>query len=133
MRESVFFELRLRRFGVWRLAVGSVAGAAILVLAAWAAGTWDSQEPFGRAVVAAVAGALALGTIAVSASLARVPAGILTCIDGAWSYASDAGLRRSGRLEVAMDLGAFLLLRLVDERQHGAWVPVQRRGLEAQW
>jgi hypothetical protein len=133
MRESVFFELRLRRFGVWRLAVWSVAGAAILAMAAWAAGMWDSQAQFGRALVAAVAGGLVLGTIAVASSVARAPAGTLTCAAGAWSYASDAGLRCSGKLEVAMDLGAFLLLRLVDERQRSAWLPVQRRGLEAQW
>ena len=133
MRENVFFELRLRRFGVWRLAVWSVAGAAILAMAAWAAGMWDAQAQFGRALVAAIAGGLALGTIAVASSVARAQAGTLACAAGAWSYASDAGLRCSGKLEVAMDLGTFLLLRLVDERQRSAWLPVQRRGLEAQW
>jgi len=133
MRESVFFELRLRRFRVWRLAVWSVAGTAIVALAAWAAGMWDSQAQSGRVLVAAVAAGLALATFAVASSLARVQAGVLTCADGAWSYASDAGLRWSGKLEVAMDLGAFLLLRLVGEPHGSAWLPVQRRGLEAQW
>jgi hypothetical protein len=133
MRESVFFELRLRRFGVWRLAVWLVAGAAIMALAAWAAGMWDSQAQSGRALVAVVSTALALATIVVASSLARVQQGILHCDDGAWSYTSEAGLRCCGRLEVAMDLGAFLLLRLVDERQHSVWLPVQRRGVEAQW
>jgi len=133
MRESEFFELRPHRFGVWRLAVRSVAGAAIIAVAAWAAGLWDSQAQSGRALVVAVAAGLALVTIAVASSLARAQAGILTCADGAWSYAFDAGLRGSGTLEVAMDLGAFLLLRLVDECRGSAWLPVQRRGLEAQW
>jgi len=132
MRDSVFFELRLHRFGVWRLAVWSVPGAAIIAVAAWAPGMWDSQPQSGRALVAAVAAGLALLTIAV-ASLARAQGGILTCADGAWSYAFDAGLRRSGKPEVAMDLGAFLLLRLVDESRGSAWLPVQRRGLEARW
>ena len=133
MRESVFFELRLRRFGVWQAAVGLVAGAAIVAMAAWAAGMWDAQPASGRALVVAIAGGLALATVGAALSLASVKAGILACADGAWSYTTDAGSRRSGTLEVAMDLGAFLLLRMVDERHKSTWLPVQRRGLEAQW
>jgi hypothetical protein len=133
MRENVFFELRLRRFGVWRVAVWSIAGAAIVAVAAWSAGMWDSQPESGRALVVAVAAGLALLTTGLAFSLARIKAGVLICADGAWSYASDAGLRRCGTLEVAMDLGAFLLLRLVDERRRNTWLPVQRRGLEAKW
>jgi len=94
---------------------------------------WHSPPDSGRALVIVVAAGLALMTLGLAFSLARVEAGVLVCSDGAWSYAPDAGLRRCGTLEVAMDLGAFLLLRLVDERRRSAWLPVQRRGLEAQW
>jgi hypothetical protein len=94
---------------------------------------WESQPESGRALVIIVAVALVLTTIGLGFSLVRIEAGALMCADGAWSYASDAGLRRCGTLEVAMDLGSFLLLRLVDERRRSAWLPVQRRGLEAQW
>jgi hypothetical protein len=133
MRESVFFELRLRRFGVWRVAVAWVAGAAIVAVIAWAASLWDSQPQSGRVLVVAIAAGLALATIALAFSLARIEAGTLSCADGTWSYAPDTGARRSGKLNVAMDLGGFLLLRLIDERRRSAWLPVQRRGLEAHW
>ena len=53
--------------------------------------------------------------------------------DGAWTFVSDAGVRRTGTLEVAMDLGGLLLLRLVGQRRTRVWLPVQRRGLESQW
>jgi hypothetical protein len=133
MRESVFFELRLRRFGVWRVAVWLLAGAAIAAVAAWAVAHFDSQPESGRAVVMAVAAGLSLATIGLALSLARVEVGLLTCSNGLWAFVPDTGVRRSGTLEVAMDLGAFLLLRLVERRRTIAWLPVQRRGLETQW
>jgi hypothetical protein len=133
MRESVFFELRLRRFGAWRVAVWLVAGAAIVAVAVWALAMLDSQPESGRALVMAVAAGLSLATIGLSLSLARVEGGLLTCSDGAWAFESDAGARATGTLEVAMDLGAFLLLRLVERRRTLVWLPVQRRGAEMQW
>ena len=133
MRESVFFELRLRRFGVWRVAVWLVAGAAIAAVAAWAVALLDSQPASGRALVMAVAVGLALATIGLALSLARVEGGLLTCSDGVWTFVTDTGARSTGTLEVAMDLGAFLLLRLVERRRTIAWLPVQRRGVATQW
>ena len=133
MRESVFFELKLRRFGVWRVAVWLVAGAAIAAVAAWAVAMFASQPESGRALVMAVAAGLSLATIGLAFSLARVEGGLLTCSDGVWTFVPDTGVRRSGTLEVAMDLGAFLLLRLVERRRTIAWLPVQRRGVETQW
>ena len=133
MRDSVFFELRLRRFGVWQVAVCLVSGAAIAALAAWAHAMWDSQLESGRVLVLTIAAALSLATIGVALSLARVQAGVLSCVDGAWAFVSDAGVRRTGTLEVAMDVGGLLLLRLVEQRRTRAWLPVQRRGLESQW
>jgi len=133
MRESVFFELRLRRFGVWRVAVWLVAGAAIVVVAAWAVAMFDSQPESGRALVTAVAVGLSLASIGLALSLARVEGGLLTCSDGVWTFVTDTGARSIGTLEVAMDLGAFLLLRLVERRRTIAWLPVQRRGVATQW
>jgi hypothetical protein len=133
MRESVFFELRLRRFGVWRVAVWLVAGAAIAAVAAWTVAMLDSQPESGRALVMAVAAGLLLATTGLAISLARVEAGLLTCSDGLWAFAPDRGQRRTGTLEVAVDLGAFLLLRLVEQRRTIVWLPVQRRGVESQW
>ena len=133
MCESVSFELRLRRFDVWQVAVWLVAGAAIAAMAAWAVATWKSQPESGRAIVLIVAVGLSMATVGLALSLARVEGGVLTCAEGAWVFVSDAGARRTGTLEVAMDLGAFLLLRFDSQRRTIAWLPVQRRGIEAQW
>jgi hypothetical protein len=133
MRQSVFFELRLRRFGVWQGAVWLVAGAAISAMAAWAVAMFDSQPPSGRALVVAVAAVLSLATIGLAFSLSRVEGGLLTCRDGVWVFATDTGASRSGTLEVAMDLGSFLLLRLVERRRTIVWLPVQRGGAQTQW
>ena len=133
MRESVFFELRLRRFGVWQVAVAVVGTAALSATAAWAWATWDSQPASGQALVAAIAVGLSLATLGLALALGRVEAGLLTCRDGVWAFTTDKGGRRSGALEVAIDLGAFLLLRIADGRRTRAWLPIQRRGLEADW
>ena len=132
MRESVFFELRLRRFGVWQGAVWLVAGAAIAAVAAWALTMFDSEQS-GRALVIAVAAGLSLATIALAVSLVLVEGGLLTRSEGVWTFLSDTGARRTGTLEVSMDLGAFMLLRLVERQRTIAWLPVQRRGVETQW
>jgi hypothetical protein len=43
----------------------------------------------------------------------------------------------SGRLAVAIDLGAWMLLRFQPDgaagKRRSIWLPVQRRGLETQW
>jgi hypothetical protein len=133
MRESVFFELRLRRFGVWQVAVWLVCGAAVAAMAAWAVTTFDSQPESRRPLVVAVAAGLSLAAIGLALSLARVEGGLLSCSDGLWAFVPDTGARRTGTVEVAMDLGAFLLLRLVERRRTSVWLPVQRRGVEVQW
>jgi hypothetical protein len=133
MRESVFFEVRLRRFGVWRVAVGLVAALAIAVDAAWSVAMFDSQSASGRALVVGVAVLLGVATIAVALSLARVDAGVLACRDGVWTFAADGGAVRAGALAVAIDLGPFLLLRLGDHLRTSVWLPVQRRGLDREW
>jgi len=133
MRESMFFELRLRRFGVWQVAVWLVAAAAIAAMAAWGVALWASQPESERALVPLVAGGLSLATLGLALSLTRIDGGVLDCVEGRWAFVSDAGVRRTGTLEVAMDLGAFLLLRLVQQGRTSAWLPVQRRGNEGQW
>jgi hypothetical protein len=132
MRESVFFELRLRRSGAWQAAVWLVAGAAIATVLAWALTMFDSEQS-GRALILSVAAALSLTTIALGRSLVRFEGGLLRCNDGVWTFVSDTGSQGTGTLEVTMDLGAFLLLRLVDRQRTIVWLPVQRRGVETQW
>ena len=133
MRESVFFEVRLRRFEAWRAAVAVVAAIAIATLAAWAMAMLGSQSASGRGAVISLAAVLGAGTVALAMSLARVHSGLLACREGAWTFTPDSGAIRTGALEVAIDLGAFLLIRLGDRRRTSLWLPVQRRGLESQW
>ena len=132
MRESVFFEASLRRFGVWRGAVLVVGLLAISASTAWAVAMSASAPERGATVVVALAALLGVATAWTVWSLSRVEPGVLSCRDGVWTFVPDVGAARSGALEVAIDLGAFLLLRL-DRRGAGPWLPVQRRGLEPQW
>jgi hypothetical protein len=129
----VFFEVRLRRFAVWQTAVGVVAALAVAAVAAWAVAMFDAQSPAARAFVVGFATVLAAATIAAALSLARVQGGVLALREGAWTFTPNVGPLRSGALEVAIDFGAFLLLRLGTRRRTSVWLPVQRRGLEAEW
>ncbi|MGZ8259384.1 MAG: hypothetical protein ACXWUL_02400 [Caldimonas sp.] len=133
MRESPVFEVRLHRFGVWHSAVSAVAAAAVTASLAWAFATVTANGEIGTASVAAIAVALIAATLLVAVALLRVPAGVLSCRDGVWSFAADAGARHSGTLSVAIDAGSYLLLRLRAGPFRSVWLPVQRRGLEHDW
>ena len=132
MRESPPFEVRLRRFDVWRAAVAIVALFAVAAVAAWAWSTAAARADESIAWVCALAAALAAATIAAALSLARVPAGVLACRDGRWSFAPQSGAVVAGTLTVALDWGAFFLVR-IDGGRDRVWLPVQRRGLERDW
>jgi hypothetical protein len=133
MRETLSFEVRLRRFEVWRSAVVAVAFVAVAVVAAWAWSIAATRSGDDVVWIYAVAAVLAAGTIVAAASLARTPAGVLACGDGGWSFARDSQATVEGRLTVALDWGAFLLLRIDSGSGARLWVPVQRRGLERDW
>jgi len=132
MRESVFFEASLRRFGVWRTAVLVVGVLAISTLTARAAARSASEPEPGATLAVVVATLLGVLTAWAIWSLTRVASGVLSCRDGIWTFISDVGAARSGAIEVAIDLGAFLLLRL-DRGGACLWLPVQRRGLGPKW
>jgi hypothetical protein len=133
MRESLVFEVQLRRFRVWRFAIGTVALAAVASVVAWGFATIAVHDDDGIAIVVGVAAVLTLATLAVAASLARFPAGVLAGRNGAWTFTPDAGPSRSEPLVVALDWGSFFLLRIDAGRRARAWLPVQRRGLERDW
>jgi multidrug transporter EmrE-like cation transporter len=133
MRDSPAVQVQLRRFEVWRTAVALVALAALASCVAWAitmAGTNGDQS---MALVFGLALALATATVALAISLLRMPAGVLSAIDGGWTFSPDAGASVSGALTVAMDWGGFLLLRLESGPRAHLWLPVQRRGVENDW
>ena len=132
MRESPPFEVRLRRFDVWRAAVAIVALAAVAAVSAWAWSTAAARAGESLGWVFAIAAVLALATIAAALSLMRVPSGVLACRDGGWSFAPQSAPVIAGSLTVALDWGAFFLLR-IDGGCDCVWLPVQRRGLERDW
>lgn len=136
MRTIAPLEVRVQRFGVWRMSVIGLTLAACAALAAW----WSAQ-PLPRA--SSLSTGVAAGMVAVlAAMLGLVRQRPLTLRwDGqCWHLARDGEVAAPGRLELAIDLGAWLLLRFVpgvmppkSGWQRSCWIALQRRGLESQW
>jgi len=144
MRASPAFQCVLNRFGVWRAAVAAVAGVGLVVLLAWLATRSEPTPPLG---LAAWIGAL-LAVPALAASLMRVPAVTLRWDGQQWWLARLTRSSRApaaaqieavaGEVEVALDFGAWMLLRFrpassARRERSARWLPAQRRGLESHW
>ncbi|MEO5880939.1 MAG: hypothetical protein ABIQ06_00845 [Caldimonas sp.] len=128
--------ITVARFVAWRVAVGTVALAALASLAAWLAGSPLGGSAWVRSGVAVSA----LVTLGLAVSLWRQPAVRLRWDGFVWSVAAaaaDAAPERAGRLEVAIDLGSFLLLRFIPAAESRSaavcWIAVGRAGLEREW
>ena len=139
MRERPSLVVELRRFELWQAAVLAVAALSVAAMAAWG-GLALSRHVDGAGRIAIVAAVLAAISLAVARSLGRGQAGRLAARDAVWTFSFERdGIERieEGELAVALDLGVFLLLVLT--RIHGSnrlarrWLPVQKRGLEADW
>jgi hypothetical protein len=136
MRASPAFQVTVRRFGVWQAALLSLLAITSAALLAWLASP-DSAVPPGWRALAVAAGAIIL---AVAAPLLRRSPFSLRWDTQRWNLgpASSAGEEPwQGKLAVAIDLGGWMLLRFEQDgepiRRPIRWLPVQRRGLEAQW
>ncbi len=137
MRTSLACNVALRHFGVWRAAVGVLAFLSVSSLLAWTI-AGRGQWPPAAMAAAAVAGIVVL---VLAASLARVQAGTLRLESGCWTFApahSSALEPQRGQVEVALDLGSFMLLSfrpIPEAGNSGArrWLPAQRRGHEHDW
>ena len=136
MRGSPSCVVVIRRFGLWRLVVGIVAASAIGTLCAWLA-----LAPWGQLAAARVAVGLAgISTLALAVSLFRMPSGTLRWSGSTWTFsdlAPSPATPVAGDVDVAIDLGPFLLLRFASPDARGRrkvrWLAVQRRGLEREW
>ena len=135
MRASPPIEVVLNRFGWWRGAVIVLALAAVSVLVAWIVSSRELQP---TAVILA-AGLAGLAFVGGALSIAGVQPARLRWDGRSWQMngADAAHEPHAGSLQVAIDLGIWMLLRFVADAPHEGrrvvWLPVQRRGLEAQW
>ena len=135
MRASPPFLVTVCRFGWWRVCVGGVMAAALAALATWAVA---GERPSGLVLLGVAAGSLPL--LAGAASLLRRGAFTLRWDGQTWRLNHGMGADENapaGDLSVAIDLGAWMLLKFDRPPgrfgRHATWLPVQRRGLEAQW
>ena len=136
MRAFAATQFTLTRFGIWRWAVLCVTVLVALVIGAWFVTQPERwrMAPVPWAIVVAVLMGWLLAVQPRTAPLS------LRWDAQRWHVgpAASAGHEPwSGELQVAIDLGAWMLLRFVpDAGIRGcsvSWLPVQRRGLEAQW
>jgi hypothetical protein len=137
MRPSAAFDIELRKQGVWSGVVLGLLGLALATDLTW---WWHLQLQSTPTVLAFV---VALGLVAVllsAASLLRLSSWHLRWDGLAWTLAragADDAPRLAGRLEVALDVGGWMLMRFVPS--HGnpwlrtVWLPAQRRGIEGRW
>jgi hypothetical protein len=130
MRAAPSFQVSLQRFGVWRAAVGLLAGLALTAIVAWVG---SQERPIGAVVWAGAALGLLMAVLpAVSAARQR-PVDLRW--DGrTWYLGAATADPVPGDLTVTLDLGFWMLLRF-RAASSGAlvWLPAQRRGLEAPW
>ncbi len=136
MRASPAFEVSLHRFGAWRAAVLLLAALGLAAIAAWLI---TRERPIGLAalITAAFAATMSAGW---AISLWRVPAVGLRWDGQIWHLGAPASTpdgAAAGELRVVIDLGPWMLLCFraaePERRSPMVWLPVQRRGLEAQW
>ena len=132
MRAAPAFQVSLRRFGVWRGAVLTLAALAMATMAAWLI---TQERPI--EIVAWVATGLSIAAVAgLAARAVRVPPVDLGWDGRAWFVGPGPDESSPGDLHVAIDLGRWMLLRFTPAAPTGArpiWLPVQRLGIESQW
>jgi hypothetical protein len=136
MRASPAFQVSIERVGVWRLGVGVLLAAAAASFVAWAVAMTDRP----RWLPMLLGGAACLAAVAAAATLLRFAPTRLRWDLECWHLgpASPPGAPAArGQVEVALDLGSWMLLRFVHEapagRRRVSWLPLQRRGLEGEW
>jgi hypothetical protein len=132
MRAAPAFQVSLRRFGVWRGAVLTLAALAMATMAAW---LFTQERPIGI-VTWLVTGSSIAAVAVLAARTVRVPPVDLGWDGRTWSVGPSPDESSPGDLHVAIDLGRWMLLRFNPAAPAGApaiWLPVQRLGLESQW
>lgn len=136
MRASPAFHARVERFGAWRAAIAALLVIAGAALVAWLA----SRDEFTPLSVRLAVAVLGVAVLLAAARAMRCRALDLHWDGQAWQVRHahpTGGAPMAGRIAVALDLGAWMLLKFdrrdVPRHRRTVWIPVQRRGLEAQW
>jgi hypothetical protein len=133
MRGTPEIQFVVRRFLFWQLGVLTVAAVGVAALAAWVI----ARQPVAPPLTWSGAAGVAIAGCIVAVTLVRLPAWTLHWDGRAWhaAAAGRADAFEAARVVVAIDLGAWMLLRFdpVARRAAPLWLPVQRRGLETQW
>ena len=136
MRAAPPVQILLCRFGIWRIAVSGIATTACL-----ASGLWLAQRsPAPSVAILTATGASVLIAACICWQLLRMQPTSLRWDGEAWHVGPPETLGNepvAGDVEVAIDLGMWMLLRFAREgsisRRSVTWLPIQRWGLEAQW
>jgi hypothetical protein len=136
MRASPAFQVVLDSFGVWRWVVLTLVLAGGIVMAAWLASSQPSVP-----VVSRGSAAIAAIVLLLLGAWAACVAPVSLRWDGRlWHLGppESAGHEpASGDLQVALDFGPWMLLRVEPAestwRTRATWLPAQRRGLDLRW
>ena len=137
MRTRLACHVSLRHFGVWQAAVAMLALLSVSALTAWVLSgpdLWSAGIMTGAAIAA-------VAVLLLASSLARVEPATLRLHEGGWTFARhglDEAGSVPGSVEVAVDLGSFMLLSFRPDLASGRpgtrrWLPAQRRGHEQDW
>jgi hypothetical protein len=136
MRASPAFRIRIARYGVWRAAVAVLVVVAFAVQAAWLASR-AADTPVAVSVMLAM---VALALLGGAAGVTRTAPVELQWDTRRWLlHASGTDAEpHPGNLTIALDLGAWMLLRFDPDpappaQRRATWLPVQRLGAEAHW
>ena len=135
MHASPPFQMTIHRYGVWRAAAVFHVSFTTAAVAAWLVHSHVTVV-----VVWAVLGLLASSSVAVLVHAWRLRPVSLRWDSQRWYLGPSAPTGQepdAGRLVVAMDFGAWMLLRFVPDSatmlRPGVWLPVQRLGHEPAW
>jgi hypothetical protein len=137
MHASPPFQMIVRRFGIWRGVVTLLVAVSAAVWVLWALQAWERHTVW---VVFAIV-LLALSSTLLLMHAWRMRPMSLRWDSQRWQLAAcDVPGHKpvpAGSLTVCMDLGGWMLLHFKPDDatvlHRGTWLPLQRRGHEADW
>jgi hypothetical protein len=131
MRSAPAVTVRAAPSAHWRRALACLCAGTLAATGLWA---WQSEEP--KAWLVWIAAAL-LAAHCLRRAWRRGPCTLRWDGERWWVAPQAGGSELSGELSVAIDFGAWLLLRFHAApsgwRRDALWLPLQRAGLEAHW